>query len=132
MSMSDPIADLITRIRNALTAGHDRVDVPASRIKREICSVLKNEGYIEDFTLAEGNVQGIIQIRLKYLPDRKPVLQGMKRVSRPSLREYVRVGDLQNVRSGLGIAIVSTSRGVMTTKQARQEKVGGEILCEIW
>ncbi len=132
MSMSDPIADLLTRIRNALTAGHLTVDIPFSKLKAEICRVLREEGFIDDYSVLEEPVPGLIRVSLRYSPDRAPVLQGLKRVSKPSLRVYVPSGDLWQVRSGLGISIISTSKGVMTNKKARQEHVGGEVLCEVW
>jgi len=132
MSMSDPIADMLTRIRNGLQVRHERVDVPASRLKEEICGVLKNEGYIQDYELIEDSKQNVLRITLKYLADRTPVVHEIRRVSRPSLRQYVRSADVRPVRSGLGVAIMSTSRGVMTSKQAREANVGGEVLCEVW
>ena len=132
MSMNDPVADLLTRIRNAFLAGHERVDIPASRIKEEICRVLKEEGYIKDYRLTEDTKQGVLQVTLKYLEDRKPLIEGIQRVSKPSLRIYVGSNEIRPVRSGLGISIVSTSRGVLTGKQARAAKVGGEVLCEVW
>ncbi|MEX2016086.1 MAG: 30S ribosomal protein S8 [Candidatus Hydrogenedentales bacterium] len=132
MSMSDPIADMLTRLRNALHAGFPRVDVPASRVKEEICRVLKDEGYIADYTREEDEKQGVLHISLKYSRDRAPIIQGIKRVSKPSLRIYVSHDDIRSVRSGLGISIISTSRGVMSGKSARDEKVGGEVLCEVW
>lgn len=132
MSMSDPIADLITRMRNGISARHDRVDVPASRLKAEICAVLQQEGYIETFKVVEDDKQGILQVTLRYQEDQKPVVHGIKRVSKPSLRVYVGSGEIQQVCSGLGISILSTSKGVMTGKQARASKVGGEVLCEVW
>lgn len=132
MSMSDPIADLLTRIRNGLSARHDRVDVPASRLKEQICAVLQQEGYIAGYKLVEGSKQGILQVSLRYLEDQKPVVRGMRRVSKPSLRVYVKSDEIRPVRSGLGISILSTSQGVMTGKQAREGKMGGELLCEVW
>jgi small subunit ribosomal protein S8 len=132
MSMSDPIADLITRMRNGISARHDRVDVPASRLKAEICAVLQREGYIETFKVVEDDKQGVLQVTLRYQEDQKPVVHGIKRVSKPSLRVYVGSGEIQQVCSGLGISILSTSKGVMTGKQARASKVGGEVLCEVW
>ncbi|GMU91262.1 MAG: 30S ribosomal protein S8 [Candidatus Hydrogenedentota bacterium] len=132
MSMSDPIADLLARLRNALSARHERVDVPASRLKEQVCSVLKQEGFIESYKVVEDGKQNVLQISLKYLPDRSPVVSGMRRVSRPSLRVYVGYSEIRPVRSGLGISILSTSQGVMTGKKARASRVGGEVLCEVW
>jgi small subunit ribosomal protein S8 len=132
MSMSDPIADLLTRIRNASAAHHAKVDVPASKLKVEVCRVLKEEGFIEDFIVSEEPKPGLIRIALKYTEERVPVLQGLRRVSRPSFRVMVSYDTIKPVRSGLGISILTTSRGVMTGKHARQNKVGGEVLCEIW
>jgi len=130
--MSDPIADMLTRIRNGLQAGKASVDVPNSTVKAAICKVLKEQGYIEDYQVAAAPAPGIIRVTLKYLPDRKPVMQGLKRVSKPSLRVYVGSKEMKQVRSGLGVSIISTSKGVMTGKRARQEKLGGEVLCEVW
>ncbi|MCL4853908.1 MAG: 30S ribosomal protein S8 [Bryobacteraceae bacterium] len=132
MSMSDPIADLITRMRNGMSARHDRVDVPASRLKAQICAVLQQEGYIAGYKLVEDDKQGVLQVSLRYLENQQPVVHGMRRVSKPSLRVYVGSDDIKPVRSGLGISILSTSKGVMTGKQARASKVGGEVLCEVW
>ncbi len=132
MSMSDPIADMLTRIRNGLQAGKVTVDVPRSTLKVDVCRVLKEQGYIEDFQVVETPVPGIIRVSLKYLSDRTPVVQGLKRVSKPSLRVYVRHSEIKQVRSGLGVSIISTSKGVMTGKHARTEKLGGEVLCEVW
>lgn len=132
MSMSDPIADLLTRIRNGARAGYPTVEAPASKLKEEICRVLKSEGYIKDATREEDGKQGILRITLKYAGDRVPVIQGIQRVSKPSLRVYTRDRDLRLVLNGLGISILSTSRGVMTDRRARREKIGGEVLCEVW
>ena len=132
MSMSDPIADMLTRIRNGLQAGKVTVDVPRSNLKVAICRVLEEQGYIGAFEQTEEPAPGIIRIQLRYLSDRKPVLQGIKRVSKPSLRVYVGHDEVKQVRSGLGVAIISTSKGVMTGKQAREKKLGGEFLCEVW
>jgi len=132
MSMSDPIADLLTRVRNAAQARQATVDVPASNLKIEICRVLKQEGYISDYTVVSEPAPGSIRLHLKYARDRKSVVQGLKRVSKPSLRVYVGSQDIKQVCSGLGISILSTSQGVMTGKQARNSKVGGEVLCEVW
>jgi small subunit ribosomal protein S8 len=130
--MSDPLADLLTRIRNALHAGFPTVEAPSSRWKEHVCEVLKGEGYIVDFVREDDGKQGILRIQLKYTEDRKPVIQGIKRVSKPSLRFYAGSADFPMVRSGLGISVVTTSKGVMTAKQARNENVGGEVLCEVW
>lgn len=132
MSMSDPISDLLTRIRNAHTARHRSVEVPLSRLKHDICRVLREQGFIREFTVDEEPRPGRIIVTLKYQRDRTPVVQGLRRVSKPSLRVYVKHEDIKPVRSGLGISIISTSSGVMTGKQARQAGVGGELLCEVW
>lgn len=133
MSMNDPIADMLTRIRNALSAGHDRVDVPASRIKEELCRVLKDEGYLDGYELIEtsGGLR-TLRLRPRYAPDGKPVIQSIRRVSKPSLRVYYRAQEIPQVRSGLGVTILSTSRGVMTGKTARQAGIGGEPICNVW
>jgi len=131
MSMTDPIADFLTRLRNAVQAGHPAVEMPASRLKNEICRVLKEEGFIKDYFVDDIVRPAMLKVTLKYMPDRTPVLQGLRRVSKPSLRVYAGESDIRMVRSGLGISILSTSKGVMTGKRARREKVGGEILCEI-
>ena len=132
MSMTDPLADLLTRIRNALRAGFPTVDAPASRLKEGVCRVLKAEGYILEYTREEDGKQGMLHIKLKYGADQAPVVTGLKRVSKPSLRVYSGSKDVAQVRSGLGISIMSTSQGVMTSKEARQKNVGGEVLCEVW
>ncbi len=133
MSMTDPIADLLTRIRNASQAGFPTVAVPASKLKTEICGVLKDEGFIRDVEREEDGKQGVLKIQLKYIgEDREPVITEIRRVSRPSLRVYKGKKDARFVRSGLGISILTTSKGVMTDRRARKENVGGEILCEVW
>lgn len=132
MSMTDPVADFLTRMRNAVQAGHPTVDVPASRLKNEICRVLKEEGFIKDYFVDDIVRPAMLKVTLKYMPDRTPVLQGLRRISKPSLRVYVGESGIGMVRSGLGISILSTSKGVMTGKRARRERVGGEVLCEIW
>jgi small subunit ribosomal protein S8 len=132
MSMNDPIADLLTRLRNAVGAKHDVVDIPASNLKEQICEVLKREGYIETYSKADDGLQGILHVTLRYLPNGEPVLKGLRRVSKPSLRVRVRCDDIKAVRSGLGITILTTSSGVMTSKHAREQRVGGEVLCEVW
>lgn len=134
MQITDTIADLLTRIRNASTAKHETVDVPASNMKKAIVEILAEEGYIKSYTVIEdkGNAQGIIRITLKYGAGKVPAITGIKRVSKPGLRIYTNVEDMPKVLKGLGIAILSTSKGVMTDKKARVENVGGEVLAYIW
>ena len=132
MSMTDPVSDLLTRIRNATTVRHDRMDIPASKMKMEIAKILKQEGYIRTFKMIEEGPQGTIRIYLKYADDGEPVIHGLRRVSRPGRRVYRGVGDLPKVRNGLGVAVISTNRGVLTDEQARGLQVGGEVLCEVW
>ncbi len=132
MSMSDPIADLLTRMRNAIMAQHATADIPASNLKAEICRVLKEEGYIADYVVESEPKPGQIRVTLKYVNEGASVVQGLKRISKPSLRVHKRSSEFKPVRSGLGISIVSTSKGVMTGKQARRDHVGGEVLCEVW
>ena len=133
MSVTDPIADLLTCIRNASSAGFPIVRVPASRVKSEVCRVLKEEGFIRGYEREEDGKQGMLNIHLKYDgEDRTPVITAIKRVSRPSLRVYKGQGDRRMVRSGMGISILTTPRGVMTDRRARKENVGGEVLCEVW
>ncbi len=131
MTMTDPIADYLTRIRNALRAKHKRVDIPASSLKRELTKLLVDQKYISGYTELTDSPQGTLRIQLKYKED-KPVIAGLQRVSTPGLRVYASANDVPRVLGGLGIAVVSTSRGLMTDKQARAAKVGGEVLCEIW
>jgi small subunit ribosomal protein S8 len=132
MSMSDPIADMLTRIRNAVHARHAQVEIPASNLKEQVCAVLKQEGYIEEYHRLADTRQGVLRVILRYQPDGKPVLMGLKRISKPSLRVHKTSTDIKLVRSGLGASVVSTSKGVMTGKQARAAHVGGEVLCEVW
>jgi small subunit ribosomal protein S8 len=132
MHITDPIADMLTRIRNASSAKHDTVDVPASNMKKAIADILRNEGYIAAYQLVEDGGQGIIRITLKYLAGKERAISGLRRVSKPGLRVYVGHEDLPKVLRGLGIAIISTSKGVMTDKAARAENVGGEVLAFIW
>lgn len=132
MQITDTIADLLTRIRNASSAKHDTVEIPASNMKKSICQILVDEGYIKNFTVVEDGKQGIIKVVLKYGPNKTPVITGLKRVSKPGLRIYSNVEDMPKVMKGLGIAIVSTSKGVMTDRQARKENVGGEVLAFVW
>ena len=131
MQITDPIADMLTRIRNANDARHATVDVPASKLKIAIAQILKDEGYIKDFEVQEGNYQGVIRITLKYLGKEK-VITGLRRVSKPGLHMYAGADDLPKVLRGLGIAIISTSKGVMTDKDARKQHVGGEVLAFVW
>ena len=132
MQITDTIADLLTRIRNASTAKHATVDIPASGIKKSITQILLDEGYISGFTVVEDGKQGVIKIALKYGPNKSQIITGLRRVSKPGLRIYSNVEDMPKVMRGLGIAIVSTSKGIMTDKQARRENVGGEVLAFIW
>ena len=129
---SDPIADMLTRVRNAMMARHPKVDVPASRLKVEIARILKEEGYIINYKVAEEGVKKVIKIYLKYQPDSSPVITAIERVSRPGCRSYVGKYDIPRVQGGLGINILTTPRGVMTGKAAHKEGVGGELLCRIW
>ena len=132
MQITDPIADMLTRIRNAGTAKHDTVDIPASKMKKAIAEILLAEGYIKAFQLIEDGTQGVIRVTLKYLPGKEKAIQGLKRVSKPGLRVYAGAEELPRVLKGLGIAIISTSKGVMTDKQARKEHIGGEVLAFVW
>ena len=132
MQITDPIADMLTRIRNAGTAKHESVDVPASKMKKAIAQILLDEGYIKSFQLIDDGTQGIIRITLKYLANKEKAIQGLRRVSKPGLRVYAGADELPRVLKGLGIAIVSTSKGVMTDKNARKQNVGGEVLAFIW
>ena len=132
MVMTDPIADYLTRIRNANMAKHDSVETPASNIKKYISEILKREGFIRDYEVADDNKQGVIKVFLKYGPNGERVISGLKRISKPGLRNYVSAEDLPKVLNGLGIAIVSTSAGVITDKEARQKNVGGEVIAYIW
>ena len=132
MSMTDPIADLLTRIRNAQIAKHDRLDVPVSRLKVEIAKLLKDEGFIKNFREIEAVPQGTLRIFLRYSPDGTPAISHLQRVSKPGRRVYRMAEEIQPVRNGLGIGIVSTSQGLLTDAQARERRVGGELLCQIW
>lgn len=132
MQITDTIADILTRIRNASSAKHATVDVPASNVKKAITQILLDEGYIKAFNVIDDGKQGIIKITLKYGEDRTPVITGLRRVSKPGLRIYASCADMPKVRKGLGIAIVSTSKGIMTDKKARSLNVGGEVLAYVW
>jgi len=130
--MSDPLADMLTRLRNAVMVKFDSVEMPLSSVKIDIAKVLKDEGYIRDYQVTKGNVQGSLKIDLKYGPNKESVITGLKRISKPGLRKYTKVNDIPTVLNGLGIAIISTSKGVVTDKTARALKSGGEIICEVW
>ena len=132
MQITDPIADMLTRIRNANSAKHDQVDVPASNIKKALAQILLDEGYIKGFQVIEDGKQGIIRITLKYCENKSQVITGLRRVSKPGLRIYTSYEDMPKVIRGLGIAILSTSKGIMTDRQARKEHIGGEVLAFVW
>ena len=132
MSMTDPVADMLTRIRNANIARHDKAEIPASRVKEEIARILQEEGYIKNYRYLEDRKQGMLRLDLKYYDDKERVISGIKRISRPGRRVYIGKTELPRVLNGLGIAIVSTSRGVMTASQCRRAGVGGELLCYVW
>ena len=132
MSMTDPVADMLTRIRNANMARHDKVDLPASRLKEEIARILHEEGYIKSYRYIEDEKQGTLRVYLKYSKDKQKAIQRIERISKPGRRVYVGKSELPRVLNGLGVAIISTSRGVITAAQCRREGVGGEVLCHIW
>ena len=132
MIMNDPIADMLTRIRNAQVARHEIVTMPASNMKKAIAEILLDEGYIKSFDFVDDGVQGEIKVGLKYAQGKQPVIKGLKRISKPGLRVYAKNDELPRVLGGLGVAIISTSKGVMSDKRARENKVGGEVLAYIW
>ena len=132
MQITDPVADMLTRIRNANTAKHESVDVPASNLKKAIAKILLDEGYIKSYEVVEDGTQGVIRIQLKYLAGKEKVISGLRRVSKPGLRVYAGADELPRVLKGLGIAIISASKGVMTDKAARANHVGGEVLAFVW
>ena len=132
MQITDPIADMLTRIRNAGSARHETVDIPNSKMKKAIAEILLEEGYIKSFQLIDGGTQGVIRVTLKYLPGKEKAIQGLRRVSKPGLRVYAGADELPQVLRGLGIAIISTSKGIMTDKKARAQHVGGEVLAFVW
>jgi small subunit ribosomal protein S8 len=132
MVMTDPIADMLTRIRNANRMRHEKVEMPASRLKADVLSVLRKEGFIVDFTTVKSGPQGKIIVTLKYTPAKERVIKGLKRISKPGLRVYTSASDLPRVLNGLGIALISTSKGIMTDKDARLAQVGGEVLAYVW
>jgi len=132
MVVSDPIADLLTRIRNANTVFHDRIEVPGSKMKKSIVQILKDEGFVRDFEWIENGHQGVIRVYLKYGPNKTRVISGLRRISRPGLRVYAKKDQVPKVLGGLGLAILSTSHGIMSDRRARQTGLGGEVLCYIW
>ena len=132
MVLTDPIADFLTRIRNANMAKHDSVEIPASNIKKSLTEILKQEGFIRDYEVTDDGKQGVIKITLKYGPNGERVISGLKRISKPGLRNYVSADNLPKVLNGLGIAIVSTSAGILTDKEAREKNVGGEVIAYVW
>lgn len=132
MQITDPIADMLTRIRNANTAKHETVDIPASNMKKAIAEILSEEGYIAGYQIIEDGKQGVIRVALKYGPNKEKVISGLKRVSKPGLRIYAGADELPRVLKGLGTAIISTSKGIMTDKAARAENIGGEVLAFVW
>jgi small subunit ribosomal protein S8 len=132
MSMTDPIADFLARVRNAHLAKHDRLDVPASKLKVELCKILKQEGFIRNFRLLEAQPSGTLRILLRYTPEGLPAIRHVSRVSTPGRRVYRGAEDIKPVRNGLGLGIVSTSKGLLTDRQAREQRLGGEVLCQLW
>ncbi len=133
MAMTDPVADMLTRIRNANMAKKDTVDIPTSKIKARVAEILKEEGFIKNFkAIEDGNPQGILRLQLKYGPDGEKVITGLKRISKPGMRVYAKKDDIPRVLGGLGIAIISTSQGVVTDREARKMELGGEVICYVW
>ena len=132
MHITDPIADMLTRIRNANSAKHETVDIPASNMKKAIAQILLDEGYIASYKVIEDEKQGVIRVTLKYGENKSQVITGLRRVSKPGLRIYSNVEDMPKVMKGLGVAIVSTSKGIMTDREARKQNVGGEVICYVW
>ena len=132
MTMTDPIADMLTRIRNANTVGHETVEIPASNIKKSIAEILLEEGYINGYEVIEDNKQGIIKVQMKYGAAKERVITGIKRISKPGLKVYAKANEVPRVLGGLGIAIISTSKGVVSDKKARELGIGGEVVCYVW
>lgn len=132
MTMTDPIADMLTRIRNANIAGHKEVEIPASNIKKSIAGILLEEGFIEGFEVMEDDKQGLIKVEMKYGPENEKVINGIKKISKPGLKVYAKACDVPRVLGGLGIAIISTSKGVVSDKEARKMGIGGEVICYVW
>jgi small subunit ribosomal protein S8 len=130
--VNDPISDMLTRIRNGINARHMKVPMPSSKLKVRVAEVLKQEGFVEDFEVQDGNEKPTLTIQLRYDRNRDPVITGLKRVSRPGLRQFVRAAEIPSVRNGLGVAILSTSSGVLTDREARRKGVGGELMCTVW
>ena len=132
MTMTDPIADMLTRIRNANTVGHETVEIPASKMKKAIAEILKEEGYITDFDVIEDDKQGMIKVTMKYGANKERVISGIKKISKPGLKVYAKANDVPKVLGGLGIAIISTSKGIVSDREARKLGVGGEVICYVW
>ncbi|WP_082235758.1 30S ribosomal protein S8 [Halobacillus massiliensis] len=132
MTMTDPIADMLTRIRNANMVRHEKLELPASKVKKDIADILKREGFVRDYEFVEDNKQGVLRIFLKYGQDNERVITGVKRISKPGLRVYAKAEELPRVLNGLGVAVVSTSKGVLTDKEAREQAIGGEVLAYVW
>lgn len=132
MVMTDPIADFLTRIRNANMVSHAKVEIPASNTKKALAAILKSEGYIKDFEIVEDGKQGIIRVYMKYTTDKGKVIYGLKRISRPGLRVYCKKDEIPKVLGGLGVAVISTSKGIMTDREARKVGLGGEVICYVW
>ena len=132
MSMTDPIADMLTRIRNANTVGHETVEIPCSKTKKAIVEILKTEGFITDYEVIEDNKQGTIKVTMKYSANKEKVINGIKRISKPGLKVYAKAYDVPKVFGGLGIAILSTSNGIVSDKEARKLGIGGEVICYVW
>ncbi|SFK51752.1 small subunit ribosomal protein S8 [Halobacillus dabanensis] len=132
MTMTDPIADMLTRIRNANMVRHEKLELPASNVKKEIADILKREGFVRDYEFVEDNKQGVLRIFLKYGQNNERVISGVKRISKPGLRVYANAEELPKVLNGLGVAVVSTSKGVLTDKEAREQAIGGEVLAYVW
>ena len=132
MTMTDPIADMLTRIRNANTVGHETVEIPASKTKKAIAEILKEEGYITDFDVIEDDKQGMIKVTMKYGANKERVISGIKKISKPGLKVYAKANEVPKVLGGLGIAIISTSKGIVSDKEARKLGVGGEVICYVW
>ena len=132
MVMTDPIADFLTRIRNANMVMHEKVEIPASKTKIALAEILKNEGFIKDYEQIEDGKQGVIRVYLKYGPNREKVISGLKRISKPGLKVYCKKDEIPKVLGGLGIAVISTSKGIMTDKEARKHGLGGEVICYVW